>query len=372
MTQTNKGKGSSQPNAGAIENDDVLIRREGRAGRMTLNRPQALNALTGPMVNKIWQAMQDWKGDDAVELIIIDGAGERAFCAGGDVRMIHDSRKAGEGITPGAKFWREEYHLNALIARYPKPYVAIMSGIVMGGGVGLSAHGSHRIVSESSMLAMPETGIGLIPDVGGTWLLSHAQGELGTYLGLTGARMSGSDAIQAGFADSFVPEARMEQLIAALCERGAADLDDLIENAEQTVPDSPLAAVRRQLDDWFAFDRVEDILSRLNTTTDDLAQSTRRTLLEKSPLSVKLTLAAIRKARHFTALEQSLNMEFRLVNHLLEGEEFLEGVRAALVDKDRDPKWPSGSLDRVSDDMIAAHFAPLSQIDELGLVPPEI
>ncbi len=176
-----------------MSSDDVIIRREGRAGRLTMNRPQALNALTTPMVGMITKALAEWRDDAAVELVVLDAVGDRALCAGGDVMSLYESRTQGSAFA--REFWSAEYRLNAMIGRYPKPFVAIMDGIVMGGGIGLSAHASHRIVTERSMLAMPETGIGLVPDVGGTWLLARAPGEVGTYLGLTGARMSGADAI---------------------------------------------------------------------------------------------------------------------------------------------------------------------------------
>ncbi len=347
--------------------DEVLIRRDGRAGRLTLNRPEALNALSYNMIGMIWRTLHEWISDDAIELVILDGAGERALCAGGDVRALYDSRVSGGGTALGEKFWREEYHLNALIARYPKPFVAIMSGIVMGGGIGLSAHSRHRIVTQNSMLAMPETGIGLIPDVGGTWLLSHAQGQLGTYLALTGARMSASDAIQAGFADHYILQNDLPKMVDRLTQRGGALVDDILEDSEATIPDSPLAAARPQLDDWFAFDQVEEILARLNTTTDELAQKTRKILLRKSPLALTLTLAAIRRARHLATLAEALNIEFRLVMHLLAGQEFIEGVRAQLVDKDRKPNWSPKTLKDVTSEMIERHFAPLIGVKDLGL-----
>ena len=195
----------------AAASDDVLIRREGRAGRITMNRPAALNALTLGMVRKIWAALTAWVDDPAVHLVLLDGAGGKALCAGGDVRSLYDSRTQGSAL-PRA-FWSEEYPLNALIGRYPKPYVALQDGIVMGGGIGLSGHARHRIVTERSRLAMPETGIGLIPDVGGTWLLAHAPGEAGIYLGLTGEAMGAADAIHARFADVLVPSARLPELV---------------------------------------------------------------------------------------------------------------------------------------------------------------
>ncbi len=186
--------------------DEILIRREGRAGRITLNRPKALNALTYPMVQAIWTALNDWANDPTVALVLVDGAGERGLCAGGDVIALYETRTQGSGFA--AEFWRDEYILNAYIGRYPKPYVALMDGIVLGGGIGISSHGSHRIVSERAHLAMPETGIGLIPDVGGTWLLANAPGQTGVYLGLTGAKMDAADALYAKFADTYIPLAQ--------------------------------------------------------------------------------------------------------------------------------------------------------------------
>src|SRR5262245_3116557 len=196
--------------------DEVLIRREGRAGRITMNRPQALNALTHAMVAPIWDALLAWLDDAGVELVLLDGSGEKALCAGGDVRALYDSRSAGSSAARA--FWRDEYRLNALIGRYPKPYLAIQDGIVMGGGIGLSAHARHRIVTERSRLAMPETGIGLIPDVGGSWLLAHAPGQAGLYLGLTGAEMDAADAIHARFSDAFVPASDLGELKARLLD----------------------------------------------------------------------------------------------------------------------------------------------------------
>ena len=199
--------------------DEVLIRREGRAGRITMNRPKALNALTHAMVGRIWDALLAWKDDAGVELVLLDGAGDRALCAGGDVRSLYESRTQGSAIA--RTFWRDEYRLNALIGRYPKPYVAIQDGIVMGGGIGLSAHARHRIVTERSQLAMPETGIGLIPDVGGSWLLSRTSAQTGIYLGLTGEAMRAADAIYGRFADAFVPPPKIPALVERLCGKAA-------------------------------------------------------------------------------------------------------------------------------------------------------
>jgi enoyl-CoA hydratase len=350
---------------------EILSRIEGRAGRITLNRPKALNALTLGMVREIWRALLAWKDDPAVGLVVLDGAGERALCAGGDVLSLYNSRAEGSGLA--RTFWREEYRLNALIHRYPKPFVAIMDGIVMGGGIGLSAHaqGGGRIVTDRSMLAMPETGIGLIPDVGGTWLLGRALGELGTYLGLTGARMNGSDAIQTGFADLLIPHGRVGGLIAGLVDAKGPPVADVIDEAGEAepVPASPLLAMRTDIDRCFGKATVEEILAELETTTAEWARKTRADLAQKSPLALKATLTALRRAPSLGSLEAALDVEFRLCTHLFERGEFPEGVRALLVDKDKAPKWRPGRLEEVTPDMVEALFAPFPAAEEPGLTP---
>src|SRR5258705_4319297 len=314
---------------------DVLVRREGRAGRITLNRPRALNALTHLMVNTIWQALLAWRGEPAVELVILDGAGDRGLCAGGDVRAMYDSAPAGSSVA--RSFWADEYRLNALIGRYPKPYVALMDGIVMGGGIGLSGHASHRIVTDRSELAMPETGIGLIPDVGGTWLLAHSPGPVGVYFGLVGERMRGAGTIFAGFADTFVPAAKLADLAAALAASGNADRT--IADFAMSPPPSDLAALAPAIDTAFRFDTVEEIRGALAAMEGEWAAKTLAALDRRSPLALKLTLAAIRQARALLSLEAALVVEYRLTVRLFEHGEFIEGVRALLVDKDRNPRW---------------------------------
>ena len=349
---------------------EVLIRVEGRAGCITLNRPKALNALTLGMVRAIWTALLAWQSDPAVRVVLLEGAGDRALCAGGDVLSLYASRSEGSGLA--RTFWREEYRLNALIHRYPKPFVAFQDGIVMGGGIGLSSHAQHRIVTERAMLAMPETGIGLIPDVGGTWLLAHAPGALGVYLGLSGARMSGADAVQAGFAGTFAPAASLDDVKTRLIDAKGPPVDEIVDGLaeEHPVPASPLMAEKAKLDRLFAPPTVEGILRELNTTTDALAQKSRADLLQKSPLALKATLAAIRQARHLPSLEAALNIEFRLCTRLFEGGEFPEGVRALLVDKDKAPNWTPRELEDVTPAMVAALFAPFQPADELGLTAP--
>ena len=356
---------TSDINAGE---SDVLIRVEGRAGYITLNRPKALNALTLGMIRDIANALAAWKKDPAVKVVVLDGAGGKALCAGGDVLSLYNSRADGSEVA--RTFWREEYVLNSEIHRYPKPFVAIQDGIVMGGGIGLSSHAQHRIVTERSMLAMPETGIGLIPDVGGTWLLGHAVGELGIYLGLAGARMSGADAIQAGFAGTFVPASALAEVSAQLIDAQGRPVDELVDELSDSfpVPASPLMALKPKIDKYFAPATVEGILAALQSTTDDWAQKTRADLLLKSPLALKTTLSAVRQARQLPFLESALNVEYRLCTRLFEGGEFIEGIRALLVDKDKQPKWNPARLEDVTAAQVNALFAPFGTTDELGLI----
>jgi enoyl-CoA hydratase len=348
--------------------DEVLIRREGRAGRITMNRPAALNALTHAMVGRIADALAIWRDDPDVGLVVLDGAGERALCAGGDVRALYDSRERGSSLARA--FWSQEYRLNATIGRYPKPFVAIQDGIVMGGGIGLSGHARHRIVTERSRLAMPETGIGLIPDVGGTWLLRHAPGETGVYLGLTGEPMGAADAIYAGFADALVPSAKLPQLVERLVDPGGGSVEAAIAGLAETAGGPPLAERRADIDQVFGKPTVEAMLEVLAGMPGDWALKTATTLAQKSPKSLKLTLAATRDARSLGSLEAALNVEYRLTVRLFEDGEFPEGVRALIVDKDRKPKWSPARLADVGDDLVVAYLAPLPHGEELGLTPP--
>ena len=346
--------------------DEVLIGREGRVGRITMNRPAALNALTYAMVGRIWEALTAWRNDPGVDLVLLEGAGERALCAGGDVRALYDSRAQGSRFARA--FWSEEYRLNALIGRYPKPFVAIQDGIVMGGGIGLSGHARHRIVTERSKLAMPETGIGLIPDVGGTWLLAHAPGETGVYLGLTGEPMGAADAIYARFADTFIPSAKLPQLVGRLVDTQVGPVGEAIAALSEDPGPPPLAARRADIDRAFGRPTVEAILETLSSMPGEWAQKT-TALAQKSPKSLKLTLAAIRNARGLASLEAALNVEYRLTVRLFEDGEFPEGVRALIVDKDRKPSWSPARLADLGDDLVAAYLAPLPPGEELGLEP---
>lgn len=343
--------------------EEVLIRREGRAGRITVNRPQALNALTYPMIGRIWAALAAWNDDPAVELVLLTGTGERGLCAGGDVRSLYESRTQGSGLARA--FWRDEYRLNALIARYPKPYVAIQDGIVMGGGIGLSSHASHRIVTERSRLAMPETGIGLIPDVGGTWLLANAPGETGIYLGLTGEPMRAADAIYARFSDALVPTNKLPALIDRLIDPRGGAVGEAIRSLAENMGESELARRRGATDAAFAVADVETIHMALAGMPGEWAAKTRAALLQKSPKSLKLTHAAIRQARRLPSLEEALKVEFRLTVRLFEDGEFPEGVRALLIDKDHEPRWSPPRLGDVTPELVARYLAPLPDGEEL-------
>lgn len=348
------------------KSDEVVIRREGRAGRITLNRPRALNALSYDMIAPMTDALRAWREDASIALVILDGAGDRGLCAGGDVVSLYHGFKQGSDLA--RRFWADEYVLNAMIGRYPKPVVAIQDGIVMGGGIGLSSHASHRIVTERSRLAMPETAIGLIPDVGGTFLLSRAPGQIGAYLGLTGNRMGSGDAIYAGFSDTCVASAEVLALIDALAHSNEP-VSTAIAARVSAPSSSELADNRALIDRAFAFDSIEAIRDALAKEPGDFAARALKAITPYSPLALKVTLAAIRRAKALPTLERALEMEFRLALRLYERGEFPEGIRALLIDKDRKPQWNPPRLEDVGADMVEALFAPLPGSGDLSLLP---
>ncbi len=315
---------------------DIAIRKQGKAGRITLSRPEALNALTHEMCLAIEDALDRWRIDDGVKLVIIDAEGDKAFCAGGDIQQIYRRGIAGD-YEHARKFWRDEYRLNAKIAEYPKPYVALMQGYVMGGGVGISCHGSHRIVCESTRIAMPECGIGLVPDVGGSLLLAHAPGHLGEYLGATGDRLEASDAIFARFADGFVPRAQWPALIEALQASGSTEA---IAEARRTLPFGPLNRLAPSIDAHFGAESLGDIVESLKSEDSDFARDTLAKMRRNSPLSMVCAIEIIRRVRGIGAeIRRALELEYRFTWRAIETGEFLEGIRAAVIDKDRAPKW---------------------------------
>ena len=345
---------------------DLIARREGSAGIIRLNRPKAINAVTLEMIRDIEKALDAFETDPDVVVILLEGAGERGLCAGGDIRALWESSKVRGDL--GKILWREEYILNARIAKFPKPYVAFMDGIVMGGGVGLSAHSSHRVVTEKTKLAMPEVGLGFFPDVGGTWLLSRAPGEIGTYFGLTGQTMNGADAIHAGFADAVVPSDKLPALREVLTRvrpgTGSAEVKTLIDRFATGATAGPVAAMQPKIDGWLARDRMEDIVTALQRDGSELAQATLKTLGEKSPRGMVVTLKLLRLARASSSLEECLVREYRAALEVFASDDFREGVRAAVIDKDRSPKWSPPRIEDVTSEMVAPYFAEIGA-DEL-------
>jgi len=329
---------------------EVLSERCGAAGIITLNRPKALNALTHDMCLRMHVQLKDWAEDDAVKAVVIQGAGEKAFCAGGDIRSLYESGKAG---TPYAlNFYRDEYILNTQIKHYPKPYVALISGIVMGGGVGVSVHGSARVADETTMFAMPETGIGLFPDVGGSYFLPRCPGKTGLYMALTGARLKTPDCLYAGIATHFVPKAKREELLARLCD--GASFDDLHEN----VPDTFLDTHRKSIDTIFGGETIEAVMAALDADHTDWSRDTAGIVRSKSPTSTKLTFRQLREGAALS-FDDCMRMEYRMVHGIVAGHDFYEGVRATIIDKDGTPKWRPAMLAEVSDADIESYFAPL-------------
>jgi enoyl-CoA hydratase/carnithine racemase len=315
---------------------DIDIRVEGRAGRITLNRPAALNAATYDMVQAVEAALDGWRDDPAVALVVMDAAGDKAFCAGGDIADLYASGKAGD-FAYGQRFWADEYRLNAKLAEYPKPIVSLMQGFTMGGGVGLGCHASHRIVGETSRIAMPECGIGLVPDVGGSLLLARAPGRLGAYLGLTAARMDAGDAIRAGFADHYVPQDRWAALIAALCDTGDAGA---VARAGEMPPQGALSGLQDQIDRHFAHAGLTAVVDSLRADDSAFAIDTLKAVMRNSPLSMACTLDMLARLRApGTTIRDALDLEYRFTARAMEHGDFLEGIRAAIIDKDRKPVW---------------------------------
>jgi len=333
---------------------EVLFETHGALGLITLNRPKALNALTHDMCVVMKAQLDRWTADTAVKAVAIRGMGDRAFCAGGDIRALYDSGKAG---TPYAlDFYRDEYVLNAAIKRYSKPYVALIHGIDMGGGVGVSVNGSHRVAGENMVFAMPETGIGLFPDVGGSYFLPRCPGEIGMFLALTGARLKTADALYAGIVTNFVQIAKWPALIDALACGTAPDA--AIAALEDKVPDTYLTEHRAAIDRIFARDSVAGILDGLDAEREDWADDAAQTIRSKSPTSLKVAFRQIREGRRLS-FDECMKMEFRMVNRIVAGHDFYEGVRAVIIDKDNAPKWQPSDLAAVSDADVAAYFAPM-------------
>lgn len=339
--------------------EEILIRVEGQVGRMTLNRPEALNALTQTMIDAMLPILNDWAVDKDISLVMIDAAGDRAFCAGGDISQLYSESRAGN-LEFGRKFWRDEYKLNALIANYPKPYLAIMDGIVMGGGVGISAHGAPRIVTERTMFAMPECAIGLVPDVGGSLLLGRTPGRIGEYLGLTGARLSGADCIYAGLADHYVLADDLDAMKQAIVKSG--DITT-IERFKRVPPIADLDANLEAINAAFGHETLAQIIDAVQADQSNWGVATQKGLYRAAPLSAHVALRMIRESRENNTIEGALTAEYRFVSRAAEHSEFLEGIRAAIIDKDRNPQWRDADFSAVTAERIDQMFQPAEDGD---------
>lgn len=338
--------------------DELMIEQRGSLLLVRLNRPKVLNSLSLNMVRLLEAVLDDVERDATIRAVLMIGEGDRAFCAGGDIRALYDAGRAGEDLPE--IFWREEYCLDERLSRYGKPVLAVMNGITMGGGVGLAGHASHRIVIERTRFAMPEVGIGFFPDVGASWLLTRKPGHFGTYVALTGVNCGPAETMHAGIGDYFIPEAAIEDLVEALGalprDAGHADVTALVEglaqNAPLAVPPEQLALIDRA----FSQERVEDILSALSAESDPLAAETGALLAAKSPLSLKITLALYRMGRTAPSLRACLEQEFRVTGGMTAGHDFYEGVRAAIIDKDRNPRWQPATVAEVSPALVESYF----------------
>jgi enoyl-CoA hydratase len=334
---------------------EVIFEQDGRAGFITLNRPETLNALTLGMIRQIHRMLARWAEDRGIAHVAIRANGTRAFCAGGDVRALY-----GLGLARSpefAEFYREEYRLNTYIKRYPKPFIALVDGLVMGGGVGVSLHGSHRIAGDNMVFAMPETGIGLFPDVGTTFLLSRLPGAIGLYLGLTGARVEARDALWTGIATHYVPSPQFPKLMAALAH--ADDVDGTLADFAREVPAGPLVQRRPAIDRLFAAPTLGGLMNGLAADADAIAAASHAELMTKSPTSLAITFRQLREGRGLS-FEEAIRREFRIVSRIPLGHDFFEGIRAIVIDKDKAPRWNPATLGEVSSDIIDRHFAPLA------------
>jgi len=339
--------------------DDIHIRVEGRAGRITLNRPAALNALSYDMCLKIVAALDAWRDDPVVALLLIDAEGDKAFCAGGDIQDMYDTGSAGD-FGYGQKFWADEYRMNFKLFNFPKPVVSFLQGFTMGGGVGVGCHGSHRIVCESSQIAMPECGIGLVPDVGGSLLLARAPGRLGEYLGITATRMGPGDAIHAEFADYFIPEAHWASLKDTLIESGDWQA---VDRAAQPAPDSPIKAQQAGIDNLFSGETLRDILTDLETLGGEIAENALARMVKNSPLAMACAVELIHRTRLRDQIGHALTQEYRFTARSMEHGDFIEGIRAAIIDKDRNPRWKHDTPRAVTPGEVSMMLRPLGAME---------
>jgi enoyl-CoA hydratase len=345
-----------------VHDGDIVVRELDALRRLTLNRPKALNALTLGMATTMAACLRAWADDDNVGAVLIDGAGERGLCAGGDLRALYDAAKGKDPLPE--KFWATEYRLDVLIARYPKPVVAIMDGVVMGGGVGISAHAAHRVVTERSSIAMPEVSIGYFPDVGASFVLARAPGQIGTHLALSGERIGGADAIYCGLADIALQAASLINLPARLADcHTAQDVRAALKEGFALLAPGKFPDARPWIDECYSADNVEGILARLHASKIDAARSALATLQKMSPTSLKITLRNIRAAVSFKKVEESFQQDYRISLACIAEHDFIEGIRATIVDKDRNPVWRPAKLEDVTDEIVGRHFESIGALE---------
>jgi enoyl-CoA hydratase len=345
-----------------VQDGEVIVREERALRRLTLNRPKALNALTLDMIATMTAFLRSWAADAAVGAVLIDGAGERGLCAGGDLRGLYDAAKSGTRFPE--QFWSDEYHLDVLIARYAKPVIAVMDGVVMGGGVGLSTHASHRIVTERSLIAMPEVGIGFFPDVGVSFLLARSPGYAGSHLALTGDRLGAADAIYCGLADIHIAAARLAELPSALADcHTAHEVQAKLDEMSVSPPRGRLPAARPWIDSCYGANDVEDIVDRLRACNIDEARAALAAIRKMSPTSLKLALRNLRAAVSFDRVEQSFQQDYRIALACIAGHDFIEGIRATIVDKDRNPSWRPDKLEDVTAEIVDRHFRSVGELE---------
>ena len=343
---------------------EVILEERGRLGVITLNKPQALNALSLAMIEAVEPQLHAWARDEKIAAVVIQGAGDRAFCAGGDIRHLYDKR----GTDYGAIYYTAEYTQNVTIFNYPKPYIALMDGVTMGGGVGVSIHGSHRVVTERTLFAMPETGIGLFPDIGASWFLTRCPGEVGMYLGLTGYRMRAADCLYAGIGDVHIPSDNLDAVIDALAkeplDKGAIGAV-LLQFSADPGPNK-LAENREAIDRCFSAASVEEILQCLAAEDSDWARETTEIIGSKSPTSLKVSFRQLRIGPTLKRFEDVMAMEYRMADRFFHGDDLFEGIRAVVIDKDGAPNWSPPDLAGVSENDVDEYFVPVAGEPDFG------
>lgn len=337
--------------------EEIKFHQQSGIGIISLNRPEVLNALSTDMCRDLDQKLAQWENDDAIQAIVIRGEGGKAFCAGGDVRTIVE--QGYENNQMANEFFATEYKMNARIHHFKKPYIALLDGIVMGGGVGVSIHGSHRIVTEKTLFAMPESAIGLIPDVGGSYFLPRLPGALGKYLGLTGARLKGADVLYAGIGTAYMSSEKLEDLVATLMKEDITsdhDVDQIIAHFAEDPGEAPIDEFRDLIDAAFSETTMEDILDHLSDIDHDWARETGAVLGKMSPISLKVIVEQLNRGARME-FDDCMIMEYRIVAAISSYDsDFYEGVRAVLIDKDHSPNWVPGTMAEVSHEMVMAHF----------------